>query len=1368
MANNTQFYVPRTCTEVVYDQYTEDGIQQPIGGRALSEFRGRGAYVLLGDPGAGKTACFQKEAQQPGCLYIKAREFIGFDVEDSWRDKTLFIDGLDEVRAGAIHGLVPLDAVRKQLTKLGCPSFRISCREADWLGSGDRLDLEKVAPKCVIASLYLDPLDEKGIREITQHEAPSLDVQQFLEWADRQGFIPLLGNPQILILMVKAVSGGEWPDTREQAFAIACREMVLERNRPHQQANKKKYQSTDKILNAAGMLFAHQLISGVEGYSLSPNSEDTQHPLCQRVFDVDYAELEIPLKTNLFRKGKSDEQREPIHRSVAEYLGAKYLAYLVEQNGLPIGRVLSLMTVADGGVVTPLRGLFAWFVTVCAKDRDIIMTRDPHGVVLYGDVKSFPAAQKQVLLLALYDEAEKHTGFRSENWVASPFGALATSDMEEIFRDVIESPLRDGANQALVDCILDAVKHGVAVYPSLEKPLWNLVKDHTWWPGIRGTALRIFLRDYLDDPDRNIAFLTLLDELDGGDVEDRDDNLLGILLTELYPKVLSANQVLAYFHQPKDDHLIGNYHYFWSRELVSRSSKEMIAELLDSISGREELKELLNNSHRFVDFLGELLVEGLCHWGDDISGSRLYDWLGVGLDKYGSSVLRSVDEGKPGVTVRQWITERPHRYKAILQEGAKRYGSGRKKREHVHDIYKRLFHAEAPADIDRWYLDQAAAYGTGDIAEDYFRQAVFSLQADVVSPDFTLDDIYTWVSDNPQFTNILDEMLVDKNIDSRIEHATKKGERCRVEQKRKAVWIAHIIQHKKEIEQGTAAPGIFHDLAFAYYGHLAEAKGDTPRERLKAMFPGHHDLYEAALQGLKNTKDRGDLPSVKEIIDTAAAGNTYYIAYAVLAGLDELWTQNPHDLNLATTQQYKHALAFYFTAATGNTPGWVEMLVERYPGLVSEVFVQYAFVCLKTKKEHISGIYQLAYDELWKEVAVRSAIPILEKYPARGKKEQISSLDYLIKAALRYDKDRLSVLVDKKLQFSSMDVMQRGRWLATGLLLNPEHYEKLAFEFMGNNSSRISAVAGFLTARHDQWQPDYELPETTIGMLIQKLGSYFRPYNYARSGRVTHEMNTSDLVSGFINNLSNRENTEATRELERLLNVPELKQWSDTLRGALYRQRKLARDASFQQPDIVQVRKTLSNSEPVNSADLMALILSHLHDISRRIRDGSTNDYKQYWNTDSHDKPKSPKVEEACRNALLSDLQQQLAPLKIDAVKEGYYADDNRADIRVSYNGTYGFNVPIEIKRDTHKDLWSALQDQLVKKYTRDPGAQGFGIYLVFWFGFSRIPPPSHGKRPRSAAEMKEMLWDMMTKEEKKLIGVCVMDCSVEGRRLSE
>ncbi|MEJ2425879.1 MAG: hypothetical protein P8101_15750, partial [Candidatus Thiodiazotropha sp.] len=102
-----------------------------------------------------------------------------------------------------------------------------------------------------------------------------------------------------------------------------------------------------------------------------------------------------------------------------------------------------------------------------------------------------------------------------------------------------------------------------------------------------------------------------------------------------------------------------------------------------------------------------------------------------------------------------------------------------------------------------------------------------------------------------------------------------------------------------------------------------------------------------------------------------------------------------------------------------------------------------------------------------------------------------------------------------------------------------------------------------------------------------------------------------------------------------------------------------------------------------------------------------------------------------------SDLRERMGRLGVDAIKEGFYAEDKRADIRVSAGGTQGFNLPIEIKRDSHRDLWRAIREQLIERYTRDPGSDGFGIYLVFWFGGERMPLPQEGKKPRNAADLE-------------------------------
>ena len=131
--------------------------------------------------------------------------------------------------------------------------------------------------------------------------------------------------------------------------------------------------------------------------------------------------------------------------------------------------------------------------------------------------------------------------------------------------------------------------------------------------------------------------------------------------------------------------------------------------------------------------------------------------------------------------------------------------------------------------------------------------------------------------------------------------------------------------------------------------------------------------------------------------------------------------------------------------------------------------------------------------------------------------------------------------------------------------------------------------------------------------------------------------------------------------------------------------------------------------------------------------------------------------EDHCRDRLLSDLKSRVEPLGIDAAPEGRYADEKRSDIRVSYGG---LNVPVEIKKSDHRNLWSAIRDQLIVQYTRDPGTGGYGIYLVFWFGKGHCQPPESGPRPSSAADLEKRLRDTLSPEETRMVRICVIDVS--------
>ena len=392
-------------------------------GQPLERFRSTPAYVLLGDPGAGKTTAFKCECAALGdeACYVTARDFLTFAPADhpEWREKTLFIDGLDERRAGTQDKRTPFDRIRGRLDKLGRPRFRLSCRTADWLGTNDRQHLASVTPQgSEVTVLRLDPLTEADAKTVLAARSDITDPDTFISDARAHGLDGLLSNPQSLDLLAKVVAkNGTWPQSRRQTFEEACRQLAAEHNEEHRSAGEPP--EVEAALDAAGCLCAMLLITGSAGFTTDQAHPDRDYPdIDQCAYDprdprgphdrYNRNALLQALSTKLFAAA-TERRFIPIHRHLAEFLGARHLERLIAES-LPARRVLALISGEDGGVVTQLRGLAAWLAALCKEARRDLIERDPIGVVLYGDVHDFTTDEKHTLLSRLGLKELKFTG----------------------------------------------------------------------------------------------------------------------------------------------------------------------------------------------------------------------------------------------------------------------------------------------------------------------------------------------------------------------------------------------------------------------------------------------------------------------------------------------------------------------------------------------------------------------------------------------------------------------------------------------------------------------------------------------------------------------------------------------------------------------------------------------------------------------------------------------------------------------------------------------------------------------------------------------------------------------------------------------
>jgi hypothetical protein len=269
----------------------------------------------------------------------------------------------------------------------------------------------------------------------------------------------------------------------------------------------------------------------------------------------------------------------------------------------------------------------------------------------------------------------------------------------------------------------------------------------------------------------------------------------------------------------------------------------------------------------------------------------------------------------------------------------------------------------------------------------------------------------------------------------------------------------------------------------------------------------------------------------------------------------------------------------------------------------------------------------------------------------------------------------------------------------------------------------------------------------------------YRPVGGVIDGN-RHGWDAAEFVRWQIEALSAEASQEAGEALVALAGDKKLTSYGDPLRHAIANQAKVRRQQQYEQPDWERIIETLRDGKPANIDDLCALAIDHLKTLRDGIRHSNIDTYKQFWRLSARGSMEGPQHEEFCRDRLIELLRPRLAPLGIVVEPEGHMAADKRTDI-VLYSGV-DLKLPIEVKRHTHKDLWTACEHQLQRLYTRDPNAAGFGIYLVFWFGEElggHMPSPPRGSiRPNNAEALEAALRLLIPSDKTHCLDVIVLD----------
>ncbi len=1323
-----------------HDRQESAGENEPKG---LDSFRDESAWILLGEPGAGKTEAFNMEADATGGTYLRVAEFIYSDLDSDWRSTTLFLDGLDEVRGGDQSILI---RVRDRLRRLGYPKFRIACRAADWFGSTDREDIEGASPERRLSILLLEPLSENDVIVILRENHGIEDPEFFIAESIRRGVGNLLDNPQTLDLMANAIRGDQWPTTRQETFQLACEKLVEESNKRHRDKQRTHVISSQALLDGAGQLCAALLLSDKIGIAVDSTHADDRFPYLDDYAPPDSNVAMEAVRTKLFRP-EGVERQVPVHRSVAEFLAARWLAGRIDREGLALGRVLNLIQGRDSRTVAGLRGLFGWLALHCQAARARLIDADPLTVVAYGDAAPMSAADKRRILAGLRKETERNIGLLWDVPTTHPFGALAAPELAPDFVSVLESPARDAANQSFSECILSILAEGAAM-PALATTIEEVVEDGTWWGSARGIALKAWMR--LTRPKEAIS---MLDAMTNGQISDPDDQLAGSLLSHLYPDHIRPEELMNYLHLPREHSLLGRFFFFWTNYLPTNAPEIHLPVLLDELAKRNDPSLFNVRRSSFGHMASRLLSRTISLFGDNVSDDRLFAWLGIGADKSGW-FQRDETERK---LIASWLESHPERYKKLLQICYGRCASAELPRHCVVRYTNRLHGATAPDDIGLWYLKQASVEANEELAQSHLSRAIMSLMYEHGHRDLSLEIIEAWGDTHPEKKPWITPLLYCELSEDQVEHINDERilqERRSETRKRRTTEVSECIS---AVRSGNANTELMHKLASVWMDNRPDTHGETPAERFNDYCENGPELLLAAESGFVYCVTKPDLPEVSEIIQIAMKWQEHPIRLPCLVGMELRWRQEPGTVDSLSDDVLSRMVAFQLTYS-GETPKWLTHLVSARPALVAEVLIDYASAMLRSNQRHIDFIYQLERDPAYRDVAVRAVPSLLKTFPVRSKTEHANYLENLLRAALRYRVDELPALLEKKISSKSMDATQKTYWLTTGMLLSPDQYEEPLLEYIGKSWTRANALAGFLGKDVGRLSDEYLLSAKTLGKLIELLTPHAELHWPRGGGRVSESMNRGERVRSLVTRLAGLATEDAASEIDRLLTIPNLKSLKQTLENARNQLQLKRRENEFRFLPLAGITQVLANQAPASVPDLAALALDHLDDIALQIRQENDNGFSAFWNV-KNNKPVGQRDENQCREELLRRLRPRMMSHKVDCQPEEPYFNNRRADIRLSYCDT--LDLPIEIKRDSNDGLWTAIRAQLIGKYSVAPKAKGHGIYLVLWFGGKDMPRPRDGgKKPTTPGELRERLEAQLTPEERTRIFVRLLDVS--------
>lgn len=1298
-----------------------------------------GPRIILGEPGQGKSVLLKTLATEAGLTFITAKQLLRAHDLGALRTP-IVIDALDEVASAR-----DTDAVQQILAKLaflGRPPFILSCRAADWEGAVASADIEQDYGDPPIL-MWLEPLSRQDAVHFLEGASQISNPAGLVDDLEQRGMEGLYSNPLTLKLFIDTVGeNGNVPASRGELFSAACDLLWREQAMQHARSALNDLTAEEALL-AAGALCAVLILTGADALSTKPLAQLDEGDRPVRVATkLPYGAAALAVLRSRLFVGVGTGRFLSIHRVLAEYLGARWLAKLID-SGVSEARIFAMLTLGDT-VPSSLRGLHAWIAAFSDRAARRVIANDPYGVLRYGDPEPLSDDRVRDLFGALEQLARVDPYFRASDWGKSGAKDLARTGVEPDIAGILTT----SKNLHLRNLVLELLE-GTPLATSLEPLLTELMMDPSVTFAERARAA---------------------------------DALRGVVPRDQWPAILEHLRCLA-------------------DQNSTRLAVEILTKLgMDAFSDDAVVSIVL----AFLGYT-LCPADGPANERPPIGVVSLFNWKFPGtrsvavLDLVANYVPVTASDDN---WERRWELEKltsalfmqavqvckpsPAQYWRWVQLLDSNHGHDRSTRLNIEDYFRNheadrravqrhvLF--ELSIDDSLWMrafrlgdtlpilaasredalillTELGAAADRSEQARDAWRDLVRLTRSreGISREDRAVARVFA--RGDRELLQFLDK--VSKPVSNTWE---KKSEaRRKREEGRKArayaIHRADFNAHRGELEAGELKWIV--PAARSYLALFQDtSREQAPLDRIAAWLGD--DIAASAAIGFEAALLREDLPTPSQVVEGFADNRVWNMTYPMVAGLAErlrhgrALTDLRRDVLRACWLMLQHESWLDDHAKIETFIPDVERLLSRDPEAFAEDYRLLIEPRIRGKAEHIQGLYRLGRAKELVEVGSRLAVEWLNRYPDMHPNSESELVDRILGSPTP---EALRPIMAQRLA-AELDENRLLIWLSAAFAVDFDERREFLTEVAAQHPSLLFAIRGRLRTDDDGGEATVAKNSWLVAQFRGVWPDRDRPTSVTSGD--SNAWDASDFIRGCINRLAADTSFEASDALA-VLRDASLDSYSDYIRHAAAQQRRTRDEANFRPVTAEALIAMSTSAAPTSIDDLQAMLLDSLEVVQSKLRASETNPLDAFY-----DAAGLPQNENFCRDRLVEWIAREI-PRSVVQATETRMPDDKRSDIAFVEGE---FVVPVEIKAQWHPAVYDAAIGQLDRLYTKEWRARGRGIYVVLWFGSisaagKRLTrPPNGGERPDTADALAALLTDRIPEANRGRLAVRVLDLS--------